>query len=136
MPQVPAYRQFAPSKALASYVACYWTITPDASGRDTPARRVRVLPDCCMDAVFDLSGGLSGPGGARSSLSGEISGSGGAGCSKSSAFIVGASLASMVIPLPHTLRAVGVTFLPGGATPFFGGPSGFPVGSPRQELAG
>lgn len=113
MPHGLTYRQFAPSKALAPYVACYWTITTGDStgdsGGDDPARRIRVLPDCCMDAIFDLSGGLARSGGEADS--------------KPSAFVVGASLSPMVLSLPGSLRVIGVRFLPGGAAPFLGVPA-------------
>jgi len=112
MPQALIYRQYTPSLALAPYVACYWTITANGaasgSGRNKKALRIRVLPDCCMDAVFDLSGGLAKPG---------------AGTAASSAFVVGPSLSPMVLRLPDSLRVVGVRFFPGGAAPFLGVPA-------------
>jgi hypothetical protein len=47
-----AYRERSPSAALAPYVEAFWTI-------DTPsgAPSHRVLPDGCMDLLFDASGG-------------------------------------------------------------------------------
>jgi AraC-like DNA-binding protein len=44
------YREHAPSPALRRIVACYWTL------RSAPgARSHRVLPDGCLDLLFDLA---------------------------------------------------------------------------------
>lgn len=46
------YREHRPcARALGSEVACYWTLR----GRSLGAARHRVLPDGCIDLLFDLS---------------------------------------------------------------------------------
>jgi len=45
------YCEFQPSKALKPYVACYWTIDVEAFGRGVMHR---ILPDGCIDLIFDL----------------------------------------------------------------------------------
>lgn len=97
------YQQFAPSPQLAPYVACYWTVTRE-SGR--PATKIRVLPDGCMDAIFDLSGGLT-PLGIPCKPN-----------PRPTAFITGVSTTPAIIALPDSPRIVSVRFKPGGATPF------------------
>src|SRR5262249_37639987 len=44
-----AYRELAPHPALATWIECYWTRRAPAAS----ARRERVLPDGCVDFVFD-----------------------------------------------------------------------------------
>ena len=46
------YREYRPVPALRPYVACYWTSTAPAD----PSRN-RVLPDGCIDILFDVSEG-------------------------------------------------------------------------------
>lgn len=45
------YREFMPSKALAPYVACYWSVDSDATVTN---HLHRVIPDGCADIIFDL----------------------------------------------------------------------------------
>lgn len=97
------YNQFAPSAELAPYVACFWTIT---AGHGKAASRIRVLPDGCMDAIFDLTGGLAPMGVTRKTNP------------KPTAFLTGVSTTPTVIALPRSPRIVGVRFKPGGAVPF------------------
>jgi AraC-like DNA-binding protein len=46
------YREHPPNAALRPYIACYWTLRGRASG----GTGHRVLPDGCMDLLFDLGG--------------------------------------------------------------------------------
>jgi len=50
------YAEHAPGVGLADAVRCYWTIRgePDASD---PERINRILPDNCIDVIFDLQAG-------------------------------------------------------------------------------
>lgn len=58
MPLRPTYREYPPSADLADYVACYWTARyePTREAADIPLTD-RVLPDACLDLLFDLTQG-------------------------------------------------------------------------------
>lgn len=102
------YSQFAPCRQLAPYVACYWTVT----GNDRhPATRIRVLPDGCMDAIFDFTQDIS------VSNVPQIAGA------SPAAFIVGVSEVPAVVPLPRSPRTLGIRFKPGGAAPLLNIPA-------------
>ncbi|NTU20367.1 AraC family transcriptional regulator [Brevibacillus sp. HB1.2] len=45
------YREYMPSKSLANYIACYWTSEYNGEGI---ARMSRVIPDGCVDIIFNL----------------------------------------------------------------------------------
>ncbi|MDQ8733927.1 helix-turn-helix transcriptional regulator [Paenibacillus sp. LHD-38] len=45
------YREFLPSKGLEPYVACYWTVDSYASDNN---KLHRIIPDGCVDIIFDL----------------------------------------------------------------------------------
>lgn len=45
------YREYAPGDSLKPYVACYWTVDFRASGS---SRLHRIIPDGCVDIIFDL----------------------------------------------------------------------------------
>lgn len=45
------YREYRPCRGLEPYVACYWTV--GFSGSDD-AKLHRILPDGCVDIIFDL----------------------------------------------------------------------------------
>ncbi|MGL1864107.1 MAG: helix-turn-helix domain-containing protein [Pseudodesulfovibrio sp.] len=102
------YNHFSPSDELAPYVACYWTITGDTK---RPATKIRVLPDGCMDAIFDLTGGLT-PLGVQPDPQ-----------ERPSAFITGVSSVPMVVSLPACPRIVAIRFKPGGAAPLINAPA-------------
>jgi len=88
------YAEHAPGVGLADSIRCYWTIrgAPDAA---EPAQTNRVLPDNCIDVIFDLRAGASGGG-----------------------FIVGPMLEAEVFPVNEFLDTMGVRFCPGAATEF------------------
>jgi AraC-like DNA-binding protein len=46
------YAEHAPGERLRPFVECYWTMSSPARASLAP---VRVLPDGCMDIIFDLS---------------------------------------------------------------------------------
>ncbi len=87
------YREHAPDAALASLVRCYWTSTGD--GVPAAARVNRVLPDGCMDIIFDLRDGS-----ARGTI------------------VVGAMLQARVFQHSGPSDMLGVRFVPG-AAPLF-----------------
>ncbi|MGG4452126.1 AraC family transcriptional regulator [Brevibacillus porteri] len=45
------YREYMPSKSLANYIACYWASEYNGEGI---ARTSRVIPDGCVDIIFNL----------------------------------------------------------------------------------
>src|SRR5687768_17728539 len=49
----PHYREFPPEPLLAGFVECFWTSTVRAAPRTSSF--YRVLPDGCMDLLFDFS---------------------------------------------------------------------------------
>ncbi len=46
------YREYAPAPALATMVRCYWAIRGDPAAEHALVNRV--MPDSCMDVIFDL----------------------------------------------------------------------------------
>ena len=88
------YREHPPGPALAGVVECIWTIRSDAPIA-TP-RLNRVLPDGCMDVIFDL---------------GERPDSTPAG------IVVGTMRRPMESWVQGRVDMLGVRFLPGGAAP-------------------
>ena len=89
------YREHAPHPALAPYVACYWTLHGNVAAGDERDRAV--VPDACMDILFNLAPEAPG------SLASRVIG-------------------TMTRPLPvrraGTLDLLGVRFRAGGAVPF------------------
>lgn len=46
------YQEYLPSPSLTPYVACYWTLDYQASSLQQPLHRI--LPDGCVDIIFNL----------------------------------------------------------------------------------
>jgi len=86
------YAQHAPGPGLADAVRCYWTIRGDAS--DAPVVN-RVLPDNCIDVIFNLRPGAS-----------------------FEALVVGPMLTAEVLQHRAAVDMLGVRFRPGAATEF------------------
>jgi AraC-like DNA-binding protein len=86
----PVYREHAAPPALAGRVECLWSVRSDGALAE-PALN-RVLPDGCIDLVFDL-GGPDGPRG----------------------YAVGAMTRSLAMRMAGRVEVVGVRFRPGGA---------------------
>ena len=84
------YREYAPHPALRPFVACYWTSTAPAG-----AGARRILPDGCIDILFDLEDG-----GPRAGT------------------IVGAMTRPFLFEPQGAVSFVAVRFRPGGAVPF------------------
>jgi AraC-like DNA-binding protein len=94
-PMSICYREYAPQPALSGLIRCYWALRGQA---DTPdAALNRVLPDGCMDIVFDLAA-PTGPQG----------------------LVVGAMLQARVYRHAGQVDLLGVRFVPGSASGFFG----------------
>jgi AraC-like DNA-binding protein len=87
------YREHAPHAALASLVRCYWTVSGRAAAPDPAVNRV--LPDGCMDVIFDLHEPARGGG-----------------------MIVGTMLTASVFHHIGEIDMLGVRFVPG-AAPLF-----------------
>jgi AraC-like DNA-binding protein len=90
------YREYPPHPALRAHVACLWTL--QVAGPVSPAAPHvhRVLPDNCVDILWQDDGG--------------------------SAFAVGMMSAAIVVPAGCPVRTVAVRFKPGAAGPFLGMP--------------
>jgi len=52
MPRLTPYREHRPHPGLARYVACYWSFRCRAT---PPADEEAIVPDACMDFLFDLA---------------------------------------------------------------------------------
>lgn len=84
-----SYREYAPVAALREYVSCYWSSRSPASSREH-----RVLPDGCIDIIFDLSPGQCPHG-----------------------KVVGTMTGPLIVRATSPVELVAVRFRPGGATP-------------------
>lgn len=58
-PMAAYYREYAPCKSLEKYIACYWT---SETGAVTSQQWNRVIPDGCVDIIFDLKTSSSSEG--------------------------------------------------------------------------
>ena len=90
-------RSYAPSHDLQPYVDCYWTIT-SATKLQKPILH-RVIPDGCIDIIFDLS----------------------AHSYEDAASIVGTMTVPMFSEMKDQLEFMAVRFLPAGAPRFLNG---------------
>ncbi len=93
------YREHAPNDALASLVRCYWTVS--GCGAETDPAVNRVLPDGCMDVIFDLHAESDGGG-----------------------MVVGTMLQASVFRQVGDINMLGVRFVPGAAPLFLHTPAG------------
>jgi AraC-like DNA-binding protein len=98
------YREHTPAPALAALVRCYWTVRGPAPSADLPLNRV--LPDGCLDVIFDLAdhGEADQPTGER-------------------AYVVGAMLEAEVFHHSSAMDMIGVRFAPGAAPLFLRTPA-------------
>ncbi|HUJ62176.1 MAG TPA: AraC family transcriptional regulator [Kofleriaceae bacterium] len=85
------YAESSPGPALREHVACYWSLAADEPFEH------RVLPDGCMDLLFDLRGGAE---------------------------LVGAMTRALAVTQPRRSRVFGVRFRPGEAFALIGVPAG------------
>lgn len=88
------YQELRPPKALQPYVNCFWTSATPACA--TPVTH-RVLPDGCIDFIFDFSPGRTPEG-----------------------KVVGTMTRPLMFQTASSMYLVAVRFQPGGATPFLG----------------
>ena len=93
------YQEHAPHAALASLVRCYWTVSGHAAELSPAVNRV--LPDGCMDVIFDLHDSNAGGG-----------------------MVVGAMLTASVFHHVGQIDMLGVRFVPGAAPLFLRAPAG------------
>lgn len=115
------YREYLPAPPLRKVVLCYWTLEGTASSA-TPHLN-RVLPDGCMDLLFELGDPVVG--------SGERS-------RAPRPWAVGAMERADVVWLAGRVELLGVRFRPGGAAAFLAPPAGELRGRvlPLDELWG
>jgi methylphosphotriester-DNA--protein-cysteine methyltransferase len=99
------YTEAAPAPDLAHLVRCYWTI----DGRVAPGERVsnRVLPDGCMDVIFNLADTPED----------------GIGQLPEAAYVVGTMPEAIIVSLTGRVEMVGVRFQPGAAVSWLGVPA-------------
>jgi AraC-like DNA-binding protein len=96
------YREHAPPPRLADLVECVWTMR---SGKPVAGvHEARVLPDGCMDVIFELGNQPGGGAGPRS-------------------YAVGAMRTSVTVAQTGMIDVVAVRFRPGGASAFTGVPA-------------
>lgn len=103
----PEYREHAPSAALSDLVQCYWT---SRSAAPLGAAQVtRVLPDGCMDIIFNLGDPPRADASPEHALR---------------SFVVGAMRTPLEVRSSGAVDMLGVRFRPGGAAAFVGPPAG------------
>ncbi|HEX6751016.1 MAG TPA: helix-turn-helix domain-containing protein [Longimicrobium sp.] len=103
----PVYREHAPSPALADVVQCYWTSRTD--GALAAPHVSRVLPDGCMDVIFNLGDPLLAPDSPQHALG---------------SYVVGAMRSPLEVRSAGVVDMLGVRFRPGGAAAFVPAPAG------------
>jgi AraC-like DNA-binding protein len=96
----PIYREHAPSAVLAPWVACYWTVQGGVAAGEE--RTHRVLPDGCLDVLFNLADGL--PGAVFEP--------------RPPSYVVGTMTRPIGVRRAGTMDLLGVRFRPGRVTPF------------------
>jgi AraC-like DNA-binding protein len=102
------YREYPSHPALRAYVACMWTACVSAPVSAQAPHVHRVLPDNCVDILWQDDG--------------------------RQAYAVGMMSASFVVPAARPVRTVAVRFRPGAAGLFLGMPL-HPLTDARAELA-
>lgn len=90
----PFYREYVPAAALRPYVECFWL-----ASAPPPVAPRRVLPDGCIDVLFDLHGPRLG------------------------GTLVGTMTRPLLYHPAHAVEIAAVRFRPGGAAPFLGFPA-------------
>lgn len=102
------YREYLPHPALRAHVACLWMARVTAPVSAAAPHMHRVLPDNCVDILWQDDG--------------------------RQAYAVGMMSASFVVPAARPVRTVAVRFKPGAAAPFLDAPL-HPLTDARAELA-
>lgn len=93
------YQEHLPHPALQGIIQCYWTLVGPVPEHK---RVIRILPDGCIDIIFDIKGGLSP---AHLRVIDAVP----------STFLCGAMTSHMLIQCPSNPIVVGIRFHPGGA---------------------
>lgn len=88
------YKEWLPCKELQPYVACYWIFKVKAIPKENVISRV--IPDGCMDIIFNIANLAKGKGGS----------------------VVGTMLSPETNAINELRELVGVRFWPGGIVPF------------------
>ena len=94
MTATPIYREFAPGSFLGGVVECFWTSSVQLSVGT--AHEYRVLPDGCMDLLFDFQAGAS-----------------------QRALMIGTMSRAQIIEVTGGVDLLGVRFHPGGLGTLF-----------------
>ncbi|GGY45100.1 helix-turn-helix transcriptional regulator [Pseudoduganella albidiflava] len=102
------YREYPPHPALRAHVACLWTARVAAPVSASAPHVHRVLPDNCVDILWQDDG--------------------------RQAYAVGMMSASFLVPAARPVRTVAVRFRPGAAGAFLGAPL-HPLTDARAQLA-
>ena len=90
------YREFVPCRALQPYVVCYWVSKTDSFNNQ--AIESRIIPDGCMDIVFNMTEIEKGKGG----------------------LICGLMTSPEVMIVKEVREFIGIRFWPAGIIPFLG----------------
>ncbi len=102
--QGPIYVEHAPHPELVRYIECYWSVVCRLSPGATQAERV--LPDGCMDILFNLGDPPRRQRGAHGSPT-----------------VIGSMTRAVEVEYDGRMELVGVRFRPGGATPWLDVPA-------------
>ncbi len=100
------YQEFLPTSVLRPFVRCYWHMAADG---ELPARITdRILPDGCIDILYNLSDSLR-----RLGFEEELG---------QSTHVIGAMRKPALVRFGQNLEIIGIRFQPGGAYPFLRAP--------------
>ena len=91
-------RQYRPGERLRPYISCYWTMTSGTELEEPISHRV--IPDGCVDIIFDLHGN----------------------CYGEAAAIAGTMTRPIFAELKGRVNYLAIRFLPGGFLHFFDAP--------------
>ncbi len=92
-------RQYLPSEYLRPYISCYWTMTSEIELQEPISHRV--VPDGCIDIIFDLNGHSY----------------------RQAASIVGTMTKPIFAELKAHVNYIAIRFLPGAFLDFFNSPT-------------
>jgi AraC-like DNA-binding protein len=107
------YEEIPPSPPLAAFIKCFWML--ESPPAEQPARE-RILPDGCMEIVFNLADPFT-----------QFEDDGTGSCQPRT-LLVGQMRRYLMIEPTGRVSIIGIRFKPGGAYPF--------LGMPQDEIAG
>jgi AraC-like DNA-binding protein len=99
------YRRYLPSRALASYVECFWFL--DGGSPSSPPAIERIVPDACMELIVECGDPFR-----RYAADGRSH-------VQPSSFLVGMFTRFILVQPTGRVETMGIRFRPGGARPFF-----------------